>query len=191
MIYIMSMNLGTIWNNYPASNTKIINKPNIKRNQPLPKNVNNISTRSFWGAPTWYFFHTIASRINPTFYANNYEFVWDFIKDVCAHIPCPYCQRHAIDYTSKIAIHSVNSKEKLETVMFDFHNFVNTRTGKKRENRTMLQKYKKANIKAIFDLFEVRFFHSYIGRRNFDDWIKNDFKKKYYDFCNTVRTQFN
>ena len=75
--------------------------------------------------------------------------------------------------------------------MFDFHNFVNTRTGKKRENRTMLQKYKKANIKAIFDLFEVRFFHSYIGRRNFDDWIKNDFKTKYYNFYNTVRTQFN
>ena len=75
--------------------------------------------------------------------------------------------------------------------MFEFHNSVNSRTGKSIVGRDVLTKYNRANIKPIFDLFEERFFHSYIGRRQFDDWIKNNFKQKFITFYNIVRTQFN
>ena len=75
-------------------------------------------------------------------------------------------------------------------LLFEFHNSVNSRIGKQIVGRNVLTKYNRANIKQIFDLFEQRFFHSYIGRRQFDDWIKNDFRKKFIEFYNIVRTKF-
>ena len=190
------MNLGTIWSNKNSYNrpNKIINNPKPKRTPPPPPppslNVNNKSTRSFWGKPTWYFFHVIASRINPDYYRRNCEYIWNFIKKICFNLPCPHCKKHATNYVKNINISQVNTREKLERFLFDFHNSVNSSTGKQQENISTLTKYKNANIKSIFDLFEARFFHSYIGRRQFDDWIKNEIKGEYYTFFNNVRTHF-
>jgi len=190
----MSMNLGTIWSNKKSFNrvpNRIINKPVIKRTPPPPPptlNVNNKSTRSFWGKPTWYFFHVIASRINNEYYRRNCEYIWGFIKKVCFNLPCPHCKTHATNYVKNIPLSNVNTKEKLERFLFDFHNSVNSRTGKNIENISTLNKYKLAKIKSIFTLFEQRFFHSYIGRRQFDDWIKNQLKIEYYEFYNNIRT---
>ncbi len=192
------MNLGTIWSNknsYNRSN-RIINNNKPKRTPPRPPpppptlNVNNKSTRSFWGKATWYFFHVIASRINDNYYRTNCEYIWGFIKKICFNLPCPHCKTHATNYVKNINISQVNTRGKLERFLFDFHNSVNSRTGKQQESISTLNKYKNSNIKAIFDLFEERFFHSYIGRRQFDDWIKNEIRAEYYNFFNNVRTHF-
>ena len=65
---------------------------------------------------------------------------------------------------------------KLIKTLFDFHNDVNSKTGKGVMNIGVLQKYKSANLNKILELFKSRFFVSYIGRRHFDDWIKNKTK---------------
>tara|TARA_Y100000589_G_scaffold60075_1_gene50772 strand:- start:546 stop:1100 length:555 start_codon:yes stop_codon:yes gene_type:complete len=184
------MNLGTIWSNKPAVN-RVVRAPPVKNNPQPIKNVNSIATRSFWGTAVWYFFHTISCRINENFYNSNYEYIWGFIKKICHTLPCPYCQEHARKYISKISINQVRTKNQLKNVLFNFHNNVNSRIGKRVENISILDKYNRANIKKIFDLFENRFFHSYIGRRQFDDWIKNEVKSEYYSFYNKVRTNFN
>tara|TARA_B110000208_G_scaffold16782_1_gene20009 strand:- start:219 stop:797 length:579 start_codon:yes stop_codon:yes gene_type:complete len=192
----MSMNLGTIWSNKKIQNNRIFKNTHIKRNNVIKvprtqiRNVNGIASKSYWGGAVWMLFHTISVRINGDYYSNNHQYVWDFIKKICKTLPCPYCQKHANAYIGKIAIHQINTKDKLKTVLFNFHNSVNIRIGKKAENISILTKYNNANIKAIFDLFEQRFFHSYVGTRNFNDWIKNGVKKEYYAFFNTVRTKF-
>ena len=193
------MNLGTIWSNKKIQNNRIfkninIKRTNIKKNnliKPPPlRNINGSSTKSYWGGAVWIFFHTISVRINANYYNNNYQFVWNFIKKICKTLPCPYCREHAGNYVNKIPIHQINTKGKLKMVLFNFHNSVNTRIGKKSENITILERYKKANVKLVFDFFEKRFFHSYIGTRTFNDWIKNGVKKEYFDFFNNVRTHF-
>ena len=200
------MNLGTIWSNRGSfkHNTIIIqntpkappppqsrpqSRPAVSSNSTL--NVNQKATRAFWGEATWFFFHTISCRINSDYYAQNYLYVWNFIKKICNTLPCPYCQQHASNYTKNVNMHQINTKEKLKKFLFDFHNSVNSRTGKKVENISILQKYQSANIKKIFDFFEQRFFYSYIGRRQFDDWIKNEVKTEYYKFYNNLRSNFN
>ena len=189
MIYTMSMNLGTIWSNKPTAN-RVVKPPPV--NNPAPKkNVNSAATRSYWGTAVWYFFHTISCRINENFYNSNYEYIWGFIKRICQTLPCPYCQKHAKEYVAKVNISQVRTKYGLKSVLFNFHNTVNARIGKKVEHISILNKYNRANIKKIFDLFEERFFYSYIGRRQFDDWIKNEVKVEYYKFYNIVRMQFN
>ena len=184
------MNLGSIWSNKPnLPPRRSINVPSIQNK--VVRHVNQAATRSYWGTAVWFFFHTIAGRINSSFYASNYQYIWGFIKEVCNTLPCPFCQKHATEYVNKITSQQINTKEKLKTVLFEFHNSVNSRTGKSIVGRDVLTKYNRANIKPIFDLFEERFFHSYIGRRQFDDWIKNNFKQKFITFYNIVRTQFN
>ena len=183
------MNLGTIWSNsgsFKHNSNRVQKMNNVVAPPPPPRpvatnqglNVNNRATRSFWGSATWFFFHTIACRINSNYYSQNYEYVWNFIKRICFTLPCPHCQQHATNYVKNVDVRLINTKEKLIKFLFDFHNSVNSRTGKKVENKSILEKYKSANIKKIFDFFEQRFFFSYIGRRQFDDWIKNEVKKQ-------------
>ena len=97
-----------------------------------------------------------------------------------------YCDLRSKGYN----VVPINTKEKLKSVLFNFHNSVNQRTGKQVVGLDILKKYNRANIKQIFDLFEARFFYSYIGRRHFDDWIKNEVRGEYYKFYNIVRTKF-
>ena len=196
------MNLGTIWSNsgsFKHNSNRVQKMNNVVAPPPPPRpvatnqglNVNNRATRSFWGSATWFFFHTIACRINSNYYSQNYEYVWNFIKRICFTLPCPHCQQHATNYVKNVDVRLINTKEKLIKFLFDFHNSVNSRTGKKVENKSILEKYKSANIKKIFDFFEQRFFFSYIGRRQFDDWIKNEVKSEYYKFYNNLRSHFN
>ena len=49
-------------------------------------------------------------------------------------------------------------------------------------SREILRKYKSSNLNNILKLFLERFFVSYVGRRHFDDWIKNRLKDKTYTF---------
>jgi len=193
MIYIMSMNLGTIWSKKTSikPHTPII-KPNVLNNFNTLKQERstNMASRAYWGTPTWFLFHTIAERIRPDWYKNNYVYVWKFIKNVCNTLPCPLCKTHAMSYVKNINIKQVSTKNGLQRVLFDFHNTANSHSGATHQSMDVLKKYKRANIKQVFDLFENRFFHSYIGSRHFDDWKKNILKTEYFEFYNTVRTQF-
>ena len=183
MFYIMSLSLGNMWSNKPkntyprpakrASNIMIINKEKIS---------STAGTKKHWGRPTWYLFHTIAARIHPEFYKHNYIYFWDFIKLCCANLPCPYCREHAMSHTNSIKLHQINTKEKLERVLFEFHNIANGHARNPRFNWSEISIYKRANINNIFNNFEIKFFRTYFGTREFSGWIRNKFKARFYDF---------
>ena len=187
----MANNLGTIWSKNTHNKIRIntiVKTPVVKQsgNTPVKKN-----SRSYWGTPTWFLFHTIAARINESWYAQNYMVVWSFIKRCCGTLPCPFCRSHAIQFVQGVNINRITTKKGLEDVIYQFHNVTNNHSGNGQESRTVLEKYKKANIMKIFDLFEDRFFKSYIGSRQFNDWVKNQFKTEFKTFFNIVRTKFN
>lgn len=187
----MSTNLGSIWSNKKYNNNFGKAKPKV--NKPIitnPIRRDGSSSKSYWGTPTWFLFHTIAARINENWYRQNYMIVWEFIKKCCATLPCPFCRSHAIAFVQRIQINKISTKKGLQNVLYEFHNVANSNSGKKKESINVLEKYNRANIKAIFDLFENRFFRSYIGTRQFNDWQKNEFKKVFTNFYNIVRTKF-
>tara|TARA_B100000073_G_scaffold67031_3_gene49571 strand:+ start:7109 stop:7714 length:606 start_codon:yes stop_codon:yes gene_type:complete len=197
------MNLGAMWSN----NLKSKNNRNLKRKSKnlLFKNINNTKiiksnnnnnrvtnnvprkdSRAYWGTPTWILFHTIAEKIDNNFYINNYMVIWDFIGDVCKTLPCPFCKTHAVNYIKGVNLNSIKSKEGLKRVLFDFHNNANQNSNKKIEDISILNKYKNANVLSVFNHFERRFFVSYIGTRQFNDWIKNALKEKFKEFCRVI-----
>jgi len=200
MIYTNSMNLGSMWNNNLKKNTTKFRNNNknqifnsIKNSKEITKNKKqNVNkkvmpdSRSYWGNPTWTLFHTIAEKINNSYYINNYMIVWGFIKDVCNHLPCPFCKNHAVKYVNLINMNDIKTKEGLKKVLFEFHNYVNRNSNKKTEDISILNRYKNANVSVVFPYFEQRFFRSYIGTRQFNDWINNALKERYKEFCKTI-----
>jgi hypothetical protein len=187
----MSMNLGSIWSNKKYNNGFGTPKPRVnKQIITNPIRRDGSSSKSYWGTPTWFLFHTIAGRINENWYRQNYMIVWEFITKCCSTLPCPFCRSHAIAFVQGISINKISTKKGLANVMYEFHNVANNHSGKGSQPKNVLEKYNRANIKQIFDLFENRFFRSYIGTRQFNDWQKNEFKKCFIEFYNTVRTKF-
>jgi len=177
----MSLTLGTIWNN--KDNKKIINRPPPKPETVLVQKppVRN-DVKKFWGTPTWYLFHGIAANINAEFYKNNYAVVFNFIKQICSNLPCPFCRKHAVNYINAVNVNSVNTKEKLEIMLFNFHNSVNSRTGKPVMQQGELQKYKTMNMVRCFELFKRKFFRSYYGDRTFSGWMRKKFEDYFLEF---------
>ena len=184
----MSFNLGNMWstpkkNNY---NNIVKTQPNnfkgmvkINNNRRLVrKSSGKMGTKGFWGNPTWILFHSLAEKSNDENYKLHYNVIWVFIKNICGGLPCPYCRNGALLYINKIPLSSVNTKDKLKKVLFDFHNYVNIKTGKGVQNISILEKYKNANLNKILEFFMGRFFVSYIGTRQFNDWHKNKLKEK-------------
>ena len=184
----MSFNLGNMWGNPKKNNYKKIvkNQHNnfkgmvkINNNRKLVTNSSGkMGTKGFWGNPTWILFHSLAEKSNDEKYKLYYNVIWSFIKNICGGLPCPYCRADALLYINKIQLSSVNTKDKLKKVLFDFHNYVNTKTGKGVQNISILEKYKNANLNKILEFFMGRFFVSYIGTRQFNDWHKTKLKEK-------------
>lgn len=188
-INFMSTSLKNTKNTKNTNNTNNnTNTSNTKKKIITKKNVNiqrRQGTKGYWGYPTWVLFHSLAEKVNADKYKLHYDEFWNFIKLICLSLPCPYCKNHATKYINSIPLTSINTKEKVINVLYTFHNNVNLRTGKKQENKDILAKYKNANLNRILEFFMNRFFMSYIGRRQFDDWIKNNIKSEtitFWDF---------
>jgi hypothetical protein len=82
-----------------------------------------------WGEPTWFFFHTIAEKIKPEYFAEYKNEVFEIIKNVCSTLPCPNCAQHATEYMQKINFQNIRTKEDLQIMLWAFHNEVNKRKG--------------------------------------------------------------
>ena len=180
-------NKNNIFKNIFESKTGL-NKANKAINNRNFGCVKDTNKKGYWGTPTWYLFHSIAAKIEPNYYSKNSTKIWDFIKLTCAHIPCPYCRNHAISYVNNISQNDINTKEKLITVLFNFHNSVNKRNYKQIYSKDDLKKYEKANVSKILNLFMKRFFKSYYNTREFQDWTKQKFKSDLLKFYKEIET---
>lgn len=80
-----------------------------------------------WGRPTWRFFHTIAHKIKPEHFKQVRKDMLDIIYSICCTLPCPVCAEHAKQYMNSINFNTIQTKDELKTMLFDFHNIVNAR----------------------------------------------------------------
>jgi len=188
----MSLNLGNIWaqnNNIPINitNRNLSQIMTVRKIEAVSKDK---GTKGYWGTATWFLFHSIAARIEPVYYKQNYLLIWQFIEKCCSNLPCPYCRTHATQYVSKISHKKIDNKEKLRRVLFDFHNSVNQRTRKPILKYEEIEKYKTAKLYHIFKNFEIKFFKTYFGSREFSGWLRDAFKKDYFKFKTTIASHF-
>ena len=110
-----------------------------------------------WGKPTWFLFHTLAEKVNDANFMQIRGGLLDIIYTICLNLPCPKCAEHAKGHLNGINFNTIQSKEDLKMLLFDFHNYVNRRKNYEIYKYEDLKKYKNANIKIIIYSFLVEY----------------------------------
>ena len=114
-----------------------------------------------WGMPTWIFLHAFAEKVNGTFYSKNVTQCLTMLNLVFKNLPCPYCSAHAVAYFRGIKPQTVRTKQQLVQVLYDFHNAVNRRVGKRPFKRVDLKRYKAIRMDIAVNGFMNAFNHRY------------------------------
>lgn len=95
---------------------------------PKPKEYSpSDGNRIKWGRPTWRFFHVIAHKIKPEHFKQARKEMLDAIYSICSTLPCPVCSEHAKQYLNAINFNTIQTKEDLKDMLYNFHNAVNIR----------------------------------------------------------------
>tara|TARA_B100001175_G_scaffold167322_1_gene141873 strand:+ start:45975 stop:46421 length:447 start_codon:yes stop_codon:yes gene_type:complete len=123
-----------------------------------------------WATPTWYLFHTIASRLDETYFNSHLIECKNLVQNICGNLPCPICQNHAIYYLKTTNFHRIRTLAQFREYLFIFHNFVNTQLGKKKFTKAEMEKYNRANIDKIILLFYHKFKAHYRTGTSFVGW---------------------
>ena len=101
-----------------------------------------------WGQPTWMFLHTLSLRLTEEKYAILKKDVFKIITLLCGALPCPDCSAHATEYMKKSSMPA--TVVELQKFLYDFHNSVNIKTGKKPYVPAVLTLYEKVDLEKIF-----------------------------------------
>lgn len=96
-----------------------------------------------WSHPTWQLIHLMAYKLVRT--DGDAKVAFSLIKELFSVLPCPICKRHALSELKNQSA-PVDTKQGLAVAMWQFHNLVNQRTGKKPFPwRDYLAKYSEAD----------------------------------------------
>ena len=115
-----------------------------------------MSNNNYWGPITWNFLHTFAEKIKDEEYSNQKEKILYFIKKICNNLPCPDCQAHASKYLKPLQVKHIEKKEELKKLLFIFHNNVNERINKKKQDIEIIESYKqKHTLKVFYEFITV------------------------------------
>jgi hypothetical protein len=113
-----------------------------------------------WGNATWYLFHTLAEKIDETYFRENKSEFFHIITIICKNLPCPECAEDASIILKNANLNNIQSKELLKEFFFQFHNRVNAKLKKPIFNKDDLIKYKSAVTLNIMK----NFIHYYFTR---------------------------
>jgi len=122
------------------------------------ENVNLQIKKANWGKPTWYLFHTLAEKIKEENFLQIKNELLNIINIICINLPCPICADHAKKYMQNINFNSIQTKEQLKDMLFQFHNNVNALKNYPQFPKEELDNtYSKANMSNIVQHFMFHF----------------------------------
>lgn len=152
-------------NQIQPSKHNYVNKPTNTTN-----NTPNEQKKMKWGEPTWLLLHTLCEKVKDDSFNDIRQGLLNTIYMICTNLPCPDCSIHAKQYLDAIKFNTIQTKEQLKKVMFDFHNSVNVKKGFKIFNYSDLQKYSTAiTINIIYN-----FMNAYSIKNHSIHMISND-----------------
>jgi hypothetical protein len=97
--------------------------------QPIQQHVENIPKKVKWGEPTWFLLHTLSVKVKDSEFKNIRVELLNRIYAICINLPCPDCANHAKNYLDSINFNTIQKKDHLIMMLYNFHNSVNIRKG--------------------------------------------------------------
>ncbi len=131
--------------------------------------------KMLWGEPTWFLLHTLSHKIREDgFYLIRNDLL-NLMYSICCNLPCSDCASHAKIYLDNINFNTIQTKQQLKLMFFNFHNTVNKRKSFPEFSLENLdEKYSKANLKHIINYF-IKY---YTNTRGSVKMIAEDFHRK-------------
>lgn len=114
-------------------------------------------SREMWGNNVWFLFHTLAEKIDERRFIESKEDIEYVLKTICNNLPCPECSKHATIELNKVRFDTMNDKEQLKKMLYNFHNHVNKNLKKPLYDEENLKIYEKANFNTIMKNFLLIF----------------------------------
>ena len=127
-------------NTIASTNTQSINRVflmSVRSPNPIPIHENNKQSiiqpipvkKVKWGEPTWFLLHTLSVKVKESEFKNVRLELLNRIYAICINLPCPDCANHAKNYLDSINFNTIQIKEDLIIMLYNFHNSVNKRKG--------------------------------------------------------------
>jgi len=145
----------TMFNMTNRFSTRPVQPPVQVVSQPATVDPRN---KILWGPPFWFFFHTLAEKVNPDLFYANRDAIFNIVREICHNLPCPTCASHAKQYINNINFNAIRTKQDFAMMLYEFHNSVN-----KRKNLPIFpySELKPKYEKAIFINIVNHFMHFY------------------------------
>ena len=137
----------------------------VQKPKPTPQEVKANAKPMRWGAPTWFFFHTLAEKVRDDQFPLIRVPLLNMVSNICANLPCPDCAKHAREYMSKINFNAIQTKNDFINLFFVFHNTVNERKGFPIADRTELDQYKQYSFTSVIGNFMYFFENRHMSPR--------------------------
>jgi len=139
-----------------------------------PQDTTQPTKKVAWGAPTWFLLHTISCKVYEDQFAAISNDILKLIYMICTNLPCPDCANHAKIYLDGINFNTIQTKEDLKKMLFNFHNTVNQRKGYPIFSYTdYTAKYSKAITINIIE----NFMHYFSDRTRSPKLMASDFQR--------------
>jgi len=97
--------------------------------QPIQQPVENAPKKVKWGEPTWFLLHTLSVKVKESEFKRIRIELLNRIYAICINLPCPDCANHAKHYLDGINFNTIQTKEDLKLMLYNFHNAVNKKKG--------------------------------------------------------------
>ena len=106
-----------------------------------------MTNNNIWANAYWNFFHILSCNLNENILNNkNLKLIHLFINNLINSIPCEKCKIDTVQYFENNNFNNIKKKKDFIIFFYLFHNYVNSKTGKTRENINILNTYSNLNI---------------------------------------------
>lgn len=110
-----------------SRNNPIVYNNSMQQEIKIPEISPSDAAKMTWGAPTWYFLHTLAEKIQENEFITIRSDLLNIVYMIISNLPCPLCSDHGKIYLKSINFNNIQIKEDLQKMLFEFHNLVNVR----------------------------------------------------------------
>jgi hypothetical protein len=144
----------------------IPNKVTVVLSQTYEEKVSSIQDgkKIKWGEPFWFLFHVLAEKIKESEFPSLRAGLLNLIYTICSNLPCPECTSHAVQYLNGINFNTIQTKNDLKMMLFNFHNTVNARKNYPIFPLEKMDKYTKGLVVPVIENFMRHFL---INHKNF------------------------
>jgi hypothetical protein len=110
-----------------------------------------------WGPAVWLLFHVLAERIPESDQTRIIPLIFNWVKNIAYNLPCPQCAQHAKQFLSTVHPRTIQTKYDFKSMLFAFHNMVNSRKHKRLYSFDNMGAYENVSLAYAVNNFLVNY----------------------------------